>query len=151
VYNQRAFSGEDWYSRWCEAVRWLDTYLNLVSVQDVDLVLCPVGLRHPYHILIAFLCEEFWIRGKFGLYSEAPYNRSKWTQVIEKSHPRIDELVKVVYEPVLQELKEEVFRDVYPTETSYFVWTKDAVMNNSCTLYLPPAVERSLKGPVVSP
>lgn len=100
-------------------------------------VYLPVGLLHPYHILVSTMFErfsQFRPDVRFRYYSEAPYNSHKWARTIEESRPK-GQLIQTSRELDYKH-KEAVFRDVYPTEVKmYFAYSYDQVIKNEYRFY----------------
>lgn len=128
---------------WDEARAILKDYLwpKLKSIEEdgpETLVLAPVGLVHPYHIMVAEAFVRYWwdeaFTLKIGLYSEAPYNE-EWTKPIEDSNPFVlrRRLEEVSLSPIKVDMrhKQEVLADVYPDVKL------QGVIDNPYRFYLP--------------
>lgn len=120
-----------------------DALLRELTFLSVDDTMCyPVGLIHPYHILTSSVVVDLMmgnLTNKRVLYSESPYNDAHWTSFLEESHPwiLIGDVQKYEYPIALWSPsdKEEIFKDVYPTEMTLFRYSYQPIVFGTARLY----------------
>lgn len=138
----RACAGELWVESESILHDFLDEFL--LKIPAGSRVLAPIGIVHPYHILVSSYMDVFQkcVRAdlKYGYYSDAPYNGSAWTRPIEDAHPQI-EMAKLQLREWSSdgwEEKEQIFRDVYPNEVQkLFRFSFVETIQNPYRIYLP--------------
>lgn len=124
---------------WTESHDILVEAYNDLNFPSHSTVYLPLGLLHPYHILVSAVADRFrYYRPdvRFIYYSEAPYNSHKWARAIEAERPKgkLSQAVTATEEEY--KFKEAVFRDVYPTEVKmYFAYSYDQVIKNEYRFY----------------
>lgn len=126
---------EDYNSRLKEVMPILDDYIRK---GDYDLVFAPMGVIHPYHMVVkeAVRILEHW-SDKVVYYSEPPYNGKKYGQLLEKDAAvllatlgyGLVEFRSDFYE------KEKIFATTYPTETGMFRFSKSDILENTEKYY----------------
>ena len=134
-------AGELWKESYNLLSEYLDKFFEL-TMKSGDLVLAPIGIVHPYHILVSKYVTQYqsFVRPdlKYGYYSDAPYNGAAWTRPIEDSHPKIPSLKLTSWTPEVDDYKEKVFRSVYPLEVQkLFRFSFKETIQNPYRIYLP--------------
>ena len=140
---------ELWKESYHETVRAIQEYSDLHVRRD-DIILAPIGVLHPYHVcsaaaILSGSIGEISHLTHFGLYSEAPYNSSKWVAKIIDTHPCVSGLqglqrFDLSGDGIGIDLKEKIFRDVYPTEVGIFRFTRNEVLDPQYRFYVPSIV-----------
>lgn len=143
---------ELWKESYQETVQSVSSHLAY-NTRLGDLILSPVGLLHPYHICLASAvedCRRNFPHLHFGTYVDYPYGSAKWVQQIIDTHPfgirsrsrsSVDgpSIVEVsVPGDPYEHLKEQILKDVYPTELGLLRFTRDEVLKPVYHFYLPP-------------
>ena len=128
---------ENWLENYYQSKRVMEAVLR--GFKSGDHVYAPIGLVHPYHIMLADLvvgAVAQYPHLQFSFYSEAPYNEHTWTDEIEYSHPLALTGGRSLW--ILpghdSERKEKIFRAVYPTETALLT-RGPAVLTNDYRFY----------------
>ena len=119
---------------------------KLVSAIHVDdIVVLPVGLVHPYHVLVSHLFQHLlsttnFLKARVWYYSDCPYNCGKWTLDVELSHPALLQRSTFEFDVLAQaEFKKQVFLSVYPTESNLLRFFHQVAIDTMYRLY-PDAI-----------
>jgi len=99
-----------------------------------DVVCGPVGLIHPYHILVSSVVQDLQV-GVDVHYSECPYNDASWTHDLEVSSSFPKSLFEYPIALWSASEKEEIFKDVYPTEMILFRYSYQPIVFGTARLY----------------
>ena len=135
--RDRCSTCENWFENYYQSKRVMEAVL--VRMRPGDNIYAPIGLTHPYHVMIADLVVAAVAQFphlRFSFYSEAPYNEHVWTDDIESSHPlaMTGKRNLWVLSSCETQRKEQIFRAVYPTELPLLT-RGPAVVSNSYRFY----------------
>ena len=113
-------------SRYDKVKDMLDSNIN--NINSFDLVLVPLGIVHPDHLVVRELVDSMNLETKIRYYEDKPYNKRIYGQIMARELSEGMRLIEVILSEDQKVEKVKNLKKYYPTEVAIMRFDGDEVL-----------------------